>query len=365
MAAAALRATGPEKQRKLLQAESDLLAARALNTQDAETAYLLGLTELWLGKQRRAAFYFAEVRRVPGPLQAKALEDLQRIYKSYAGPPAASFETFLASVEQDSRSSAAYVALNASTPASTPSPARIGDYAGSPSCQPCHAAIYASWQKTGMSRMFRPYRPENVIGDFRVNNQFSDETGLLVARMSIQRDKHYFAIRDKSGSWQTYAVDYTIGSKWQQAYATRLPTGDIHVFPVQYSAIQGRWINYWKVIDPPSSPRAVVAGFNQITPATNYQTNCAPCHTSQLRSIKADSFTGHDLEFTEGGINSEMCHGPARNHVLAMTSAERSDQSVIQAPVDFHHASAREYVAILRAVPRAVGSAPARPRRAR
>jgi len=98
-----------------------------LNTQDAETAYLLGLTELWLGKQRRAAFYFAEVRRVPGPLQAKALEDLQRIYKSYAGPPAASFETFLASVEQDSRSSAAYIALNASTPASTPSPARIGD----------------------------------------------------------------------------------------------------------------------------------------------------------------------------------------------------------------------------------------------
>jgi len=216
-----------------------------------------------------------------------------------------------------------------------------------------------------MSRMFRPYRPENVIGDFRVNNQFSDETGLLVARMSIQRDKHYFAIRDKSGSWQTYAVDYTIGSKWQQAYATRLPTGDIHVFPVQYSAIQGRWINYWKVIDPPSSPRAVVTGFNQITPATNYQTNCAPCHTSQLRSIKAGSFTGHDLEFTEGGINCEMCHGPARNHVLAMTSAERSDQSVIQAPVDFHHASAREYVAILRAVPRAVGSAPARPRRAR
>jgi len=127
VAAAALRATGPEKQRKLLQAESDLLASRALNTQDAETAYLLGLTELWLGKQRRAAFYFAEVRRVPGPLQAKALEDLQRIYKSYAGPPAASFETFLASVEQDSRSSAAYIALNASTPASTPSPARIGD----------------------------------------------------------------------------------------------------------------------------------------------------------------------------------------------------------------------------------------------
>jgi tetratricopeptide (TPR) repeat protein len=341
-AAAAMLATGSDRQQKLLQAESDLLQATALNTRNVETAYLLGLTELSLGRQRRAAFYFAEVRRVPGPLQAKALENLQRIYKSYAGPPAASFEAFLATIEGDSQWNAASAGSNSSMPRQ----AQAGDYAGSQACQPCHAAIYASWQKTGMSRMFRPYKPENVIGDFRENNHFSDETGVLVARMSIQHEKHYFAIRDSSGAWRTYPVDYTIGSKWQQAYATRLPTGNIHVFPVQYSAIKRQWINYWKVIDPPSSPRAEVTGFSHITPATNYQTNCAPCHTSQLRSIKAGSFTGHDLEFREGGINCEMCHGPAQNHVFAITSGERSGNTTLQTPVDFRQVSARDYVAI-------------------
>jgi hypothetical protein len=88
--------------------------------------------------------------------------------------------------------------------------------------------------------MLRPYRPENVIGDFRVNNQFSEKDGTLVTRMTINREKHYFAIRDLSGAWRSYSVDYTIGSKWQQAYATRLPAGDIHVFPVQYSKIRRR-----------------------------------------------------------------------------------------------------------------------------
>src|SRR5207245_5811423 len=125
-----------------------------------------------------------------------------------------SFEAFLAAVERDGELNAAPAALARSVP----SGARIGNYAGSQACQPCHAGVYESWQRTGMGRMLRTYRPENVIGDFKVNNQFNDETGALVARMSMSRDKHYFAVRGKTGDWRTYPVDYTIGSKWQQAY---------------------------------------------------------------------------------------------------------------------------------------------------
>ena len=93
-----------------------------------------------------------------------------------------------------------------------------------------------------MGRMFRPYRPENVIGDFRVNNRFSGPDGIVLARMTTNHAKPCFEIRDSSGAWQSYPVDYTIGSKWQQAYATRLPSGDIHVFPVQYSTITRQWV---------------------------------------------------------------------------------------------------------------------------
>jgi predicted CXXCH cytochrome family protein len=338
----AFRTAGSEKQQKLLQGESSLLRAAALNAGDAETAYLLGLTELSLGKQTRAALYLARAQRAPGPLQAKALDNLRAIYASQSHQKGDSFEAFLSSAGKLAEQDVASALL----PARTSQQISLGDYAGSDACQPCHSAIYASWQKTGMGRMFRAYRPENVIGDFRVNNQFSDATGALVARTSLRQGKCYFAIRDKSGGWRTYPVDYTIGSKWQQAYATRLPDGDIHVFPVQYSTITAKWINYWKVIDPPGSPRAEVTGFSQLTPATNYQINCAPCHTSQLRLAKPGSSSGHDYEFREESINCEMCHGPGQNHVIAMTSGKNAEHTNDYEARNFRNIGARDYVAI-------------------
>jgi predicted CXXCH cytochrome family protein len=337
-AAEALHASGSEKHAKLLEAEESLMRARVLNASDAEAAYLLGLTELSLGRPARAAFYLADAQRTPGPLQARARESLRRIYESQIHLKGDSFDAYLNSVEKQEEVKAQVM--------SPPQSQRMspGDYVGSQACQPCHAAIYDAWQKTGMGRMLRPYAPENVIGDFRANNQFSDETGAVVARMSIKRDKHYFAVRNASGDWRTYSVDYTIGSKWQQAYATRLASGDIHVFPVQYSAIKGQWINYWNVIDPPGSPRSVVTNFNELSPATSYQVNCAPCHTSQLRLTKTGSSAGHDYAFRESGINCEMCHGPAQNHVGAMKSGAASNSTAV--PVHFNRIVAREYVAI-------------------
>jgi hypothetical protein len=109
-----------------------------------------------------------------------------------------------------------------------------------------------------MAKMFRPYVPQNVIGDFQANNEFyldSDKRSLF-ARMVTRGGKHYFDIKQPDGTSHSYSVDYTIGSKFQQAYATRLPDGQIHVFPVQYSRLRKEWINYWQVIDSPGSDRA-------------------------------------------------------------------------------------------------------------
>ena len=44
----------------------------------------------------------------------------------------------------------------------------------------------------------------------------------LFARMVIQGGRHYFDIMESDGRWHSYPVDYTIGSKWQQAYATTI-----------------------------------------------------------------------------------------------------------------------------------------------
>src|SRR5579871_178340 len=332
----ALNAETPEKVGQLHAAEENLLEARALNRQSAEVTYLLALTELSLGKPEPAAYHFAILSRTPGPWQTKALDHLRRIYSADSRPNI-SFDAFLKASQQRS--------IDEFPTTASAEEKHTHAYAGSESCRPCHAGIFTSWRQTGMARMLRPYRPENVIGDFRVNNQFTEPDGTPAARMTVSRDKRYFTIRDSRGNWVTYPVDYTIGSKWQQAYATKLPNGDIHVFPVQYNLLTGKWINYWKMIDPPGSPRTGIAAFGNLSAATSYQTNCAPCHTSHLRLKSPGSVEAHDLEFAEGGVNCEMCHGPGEAHVRAMASGTapvRAGETIVV----FKTLSAGAFVAI-------------------
>jgi hypothetical protein len=195
-------------------------------------------------------------------------------------------------------------------------------FAGSVSCQPCHSAIYESWRATGMATMLRPLPDANVLADFSLTNEFRDSAGSVKIR-SGGGERPYFEFLTSGGAWKRFRVDYAIGSKWQQAYATRLPDGRLFVFPIQYSAIENRWLNYWSLIDPPGSERAELDQFPRLTNATSYQRNCAACHTSQLRLMRLDDETMQKAAFREPGINCEMCHGPSASHVEAMHSGER------------------------------------------
>jgi len=104
--------------------------------------------------------------------------------------------------------------------------------------------------------------------------------------MTVRNNRHYFDISQSDGKWHGYPVDYTIGSKFEQAYATTLPNGEIHVFPIQYNVLHKQWINFWKVIDGPGSERADPRTWERLDASTSYQAICAVCHTSQLRNVK-------------------------------------------------------------------------------
>ena len=235
-------------------------------------------------------------------------------------------------------------------------------YLGSESCRGCHAGIYQQWSQTGMSRMFRPIASQNVAGDFKTNNQFylGEETEYrdgkvevrrtgkrsLFARMTIRDGRHYFDILQSDGKWHTYPVDYTIGSKFQQAYATRLPNGEIHVFPIQYNLLQRRWVNYWKIIDGVESERADPRSWEKLDGSTSYQAICAVCHTSQLRNLTGAGFAPNDLEFKETGnwlrdvswSFGSTCRRDGGEPVLL--------QAPLDPPVNFRELGNRDFVAI-------------------
>jgi predicted CXXCH cytochrome family protein len=338
--------------------ESSLSKAQDLNPTDPETTYLLGLAQLVSGKLNLAAGSFAAVYLGGSEFAPKALQNLQSIYKMLEVKSQLSFEAFL------KQSEASEVALRASPElhAKKMNAQPVAEYAGSEACRTCHAEIYRAWSQSGMSKMFRLYAPQNVIGDFQTHNEFySDDenshgTGkrkptsspdrALFAHMVTRDSRHYFDIKQSDGKWHSYPVDYTIGSKFQQAYATRLPNGQIHVFPIQYNALHKQWINYWKVIDMPGSERADLRSWEKLGSSTSYQAICAVCHTSQLRNVKGGGFEPDNLEFKEPGINCEMCHGPSLQHVVDLSMGNHSPKQPLDPPVDFRDVGSRDFVRI-------------------
>ncbi|MBC8166833.1 MAG: hypothetical protein H7Y20_13310 [Bryobacteraceae bacterium] len=174
-------------------------------------------------------------------------------------------------------------------------------YAGSLACKTCHIDQFVSWSQTGMARMLRPVDAESVIGDFETKYIVAGGTA---AQMSRHKALFFMDLRRTSGGWDRYRVDFTIGSKWQQAYATRMPSGELHVLPIQYNKLRKSWINYWSTIDPHGSERSETGEFYRARDVTSYQQNCAPCHTSQPNASS----------FREPGVNCEMCHGPSAAH---------------------------------------------------
>ena len=354
----ALNAAGGATRTSLLkQAASSLARARALDPQNMEIIYLLGIDYFFANDWSHAGREFATVYQQGGQLARRAREQLLAIYMATKPVPQTSFDAFVGSLESQTSATSAPLAARADAPAD-----KLPGYAGSGTCQKCHVNIYNQWAQSGMAKMLRPYKPQNVIGDFKKNNEFyvggdiSYRNGklqmtqgtdrALFARMVVRSGRHYFDIKQSDGLWHSYPVDYTIGSKWQQAYATKLSNGQIHVFPIQYNILEKKWIDYWKIIDAPGGKRANPYNWEKLDVSTSYQVNCAVCHTSQLRNPLGGSFDPVNVTFREPGIGCEMCHGPSAMHVEAMKSGKDYEKGPLDPPVEFDQISNREFVAI-------------------
>ncbi|MDA2926681.1 hypothetical protein MYX78_05530 [Acidobacteria bacterium AH-259-G07] len=355
----ALSLPNESRRRELLEECEALLGKAArLNPADPEIAYLMALSSLSLGKVSVAIQGFATAYQLGGAVTAQALEQLRKIHKDSKDKSSINFETFL----EKARSGRLTLPPVEPTSRDKAPQWQLPGYAGSDSCLGCHFDKHSAWRQTGMARMLQLYRPENVIGDFKENNEFYAGDGVelrgskieiipgknrfLFAHMVVDKGRHYFEIKHSDGRWVRYPVDYTIGVKWQQAYATRLPNGQIHVFPIQYNVLHKEWVNFWKIIDHPGSERADVLQWEKLGPATSYHVNCAPCHTSQLRNTKGGGFEPDHLEFNEPGINCEMCHGPSQKHVSAMMVGKPYPKQPLEPPVEFDKISSQTYIGI-------------------
>ena len=347
---------GEERTKKLQESITLLARAWRLNPDDPEIEYLTGLDYIALGSRSEAATWMSAVYQRDSPLKELALAKLRTIFDQSRTNPNQSFDDYLRALSPPGSPSFA------DAPASSPGKTQLADYVGSQACAMCHQDVYQNWSHTGMARMLRPYAPQNILGDFTRDNTFylGDEVREEgekfefvpgkdrepFAHMVMDHGRHYFEIKQSDHTWHRYPVDYTIGSKWQQGYVTRLPNGQLQVFPIEYNLRYRKWVNFWKIIDAPGTERDDPRTWEKFTPATNYLMNCAVCHTSQLHNNRGGGFEPDNLEFREPGIGCEMCHGPGGKHVAARSQGKTEEKDPLEPPVDFARISSAASVAI-------------------
>jgi predicted CXXCH cytochrome family protein len=331
-----LASAGDAGARFLADAERALVKSVSFNAGGAGAAYLLGMVYLADGRPLDAARAFAAAAREQTGVGPQALGQLRALHSDAAISGGKPFDDWLAALKAPLPEPAEAMRHNTAP--------KRSQYAGSETCRQCHASQHAAWQSTGMAKMFRPYRPDDVIGDFTSGESVADESGRPAARPVLNGGRHFLEIREGE-RWTRYPVEYLIGSKWQQAYATTMPGGEIEVFPLQYNRLEKRWVNYWKIIDPAGSRRTDITRFSQIDPGATYQFECAPCHTSQQK-FAGGVIRAKAGSFREGGINCEMCHGPSASHAAAMRTGAPYEKDPAEPPVDFKRISAPEYVAV-------------------
>jgi len=156
-------------------------------------------------------------------------------------------------------------------------------FAGSESCESCHADEYRRWKRTPMANVVRdPSRSrENLFPDLSTNTIFP------------------FKRED---------VAFVYGSLWKQRFFTKVGD-DYFPLPVQWEVANKKWSRYfvgnggdwWAVHYPPDNMQRPTGP------------TCDGCHS-----------VGYDIRtkrVAEWNVGCERCHGPGSEHIVRKTRA--------------------------------------------
>ena len=196
--------------------------------------------------------------------------------------------------------------------ANTPNAPGAPEYAGSQSCQACHAAAYKDWESALHLHMTKPIAQATLVGDFSAGTRFADHGRGY--EFGTRDGKPFVKIAFGERAPETFPVDYTLGFKRYQGYLSTLPDGRLYVLPSFWHVDTKRWLD-WKEIAPvPDGAH----GLRQI-----WNVNCFNCHATNLSQGYNIATKKYESTWTEMGIGCEGCHGPSRDHVTLMEAYKK------------------------------------------
>jgi Flp pilus assembly protein TadD len=193
--------------------------------------------------------------------------------------------------------------------ATTPAPLA---YLGVRSCEECHAEETRRWRGSQHDLAMQEASEKTVLGDFD-DARFT--YGGVTSRFYRKGGKHFVRTDGPDGRLADYPVAYVFGVTPLQQYLLELPGGRLQALSIAWdSRPKERGGQRWFHLYPGErvDSRDVL---HWTRPGQNWNTQCAECHSTNLRKgyrFAEDRFL---TTFSEVDVSCEACHGPGSRHV--------------------------------------------------
>jgi tetratricopeptide (TPR) repeat protein len=203
------------------------------------------------------------------------------------------------------------------------SPPQPPGYIDSSVCGGCHQEIARSFRLTGMGRSAGVLTPQNVIENFRTQNDFYHQPSDRYYKMAEIAGK-YVERRQQTGfngqitNLIEKQIEFFIGSgNHARTYLYRNSEGTLMEMPVSWYSERG---GYWGM--SPGYDRADQEDFRRIVPS-----ECLFCHSAYP--------TGRaSAAQTPKAIDCQRCHGPGQVHAELAGSGKAAPDAVSRAIVN-------------------------------
>ena len=187
-------------------------------------------------------------------------------------------------------------------------------YVGDQQCISCHANQYKDWLKSDHFKAIQKPTDSSVLGNFN-NSSFSADG---VSSHFFKKDGKFIVnTQGEDGKNHDYEVKYTFGYYPLQQYLVEFPGGKLQTTRLSWDSKQNKWFHQY------AGQKIDFRDWLHWTHnAQNWNTMCAECHSTNLKKNYDIDKDSYDTKFDVLNVSCEACHGPAKNHISYINSAE-------------------------------------------
>ena len=184
-------------------------------------------------------------------------------------------------------------------------------FVGVGSCEECHAVETRRWRGSHHDLAMQEASDRTILGDFG-DARFTYEG--LTTRFYRKEGKAIVRTDGPDGRLTDYRVAYVFGLTPLQQYLVELPGGRYQALSVAWDSRtkeEGgqRWFHLY-----PGERVDHRDVLHWTKPAQNWNTQCAECHSTNLRKGYSEAEDRFETTFSEIDVSCEACHGPGSRH---------------------------------------------------